>query len=299
MPSARVVKNGSQTCDMTSGAIPRPLSRMTSRTHLPPLARPPSAVHVASRPEIQRSLLSASRRSRSTRSPRSACSSCIGSTRTSGSSERQVEPKLDLALSQQFGEARQQALHQLREPLDQRAVRRGAGEAQQMADPAVEPVHLLDDRVELFPRGRRLGMPPGELRRGAEARERVPHAVRHRGRHLADGRELARLDQLRLGALELLRHPGERAREVADLVLRRGADRVIEPPASHHGHGAGQLAEGPGQASGDEPGEQEPEPERQRDDARAAPGSRRRGSPPAERRRPGRSTRAPGGRSPG
>ena len=69
------------------------------------------------------------------------------------------------------------------------------------------------------------GMLAHELRGGAQARERVAKAVRHRRRHLADRGELLRLHQLRLGAprdlVEPLGHRGERAGQLADLVPGR------------------------------------------------------------------------------
>ena len=106
--------------------------------------------------------------------------------------------------------------------------RRRPAEAQQVADPAVEPVHLLDDRVERArAAGGRVGVTPHQLGRGPQARQRIPESVGHRGRHLADRRELLRLHQLRLGTLQLAtfrrRLPVIRPnapRQVADLVAR-------------------------------------------------------------------------------
>ena len=72
-----------------------------------------------------------------------------------------------------------------------------------MAHAPVEPVDLLDDDAQVLARRGGLGMTQRDLRRGAEARERIANAVRDRGRHLADGRELLGLNELRLRRLEL------------------------------------------------------------------------------------------------
>jgi len=50
----------------------------------------------------------------------------------------------------------------------------GALKAQQVADAPVEPVHFLDDGVEVLGARGGGGVPPHELGGGTEARERVP-----------------------------------------------------------------------------------------------------------------------------
>ena len=124
---------------------PRPVSATSTTTS----RRLAGAVARSARPDGA-CRPAASRRARWRRSPASACSSCIGSTRTSGRSGGRLDLELDPPLPQRLGEARQQCLHQPVEPLRHRPVRRGPAEAEQVADPAVEPVHLLDDRVELL-----------------------------------------------------------------------------------------------------------------------------------------------------
>ena len=68
--------------------------------------------------------------------------------------------------------AREQVLDQPVEPLRHRAEGRRPAEAQQVADPAVEPVHLLDDGVEMLGRAtasRGGGGPAGRRRGGSRA----------------------------------------------------------------------------------------------------------------------------------
>ena len=197
----------------------------------------------------------------------------MGSTRTSGRSRGRLESKLDASLAQRLGERREQALHQPVHLLGQRVEGGRAAEAQQVADPAIEPIHFLDDRFERLAGGRRVGVTPYQLGRGPQARQRIPESVGHRGGHLADGRELLRLHQLRLGTLQLghvsaqaLGHPPERARQLADLVPRGRCDRMIELARANHRHRGGEVADGPGEAAGDRPGDDKSHGQRERDD---------------------------------
>ena len=156
---------------------------------------------------------------------------------------------------------------------------RWPGEAQQVADAAVEAVHFLDDGVQVLTRRWRLRVEPDDLGRRAEAGQRVPQSVSDRGRHLADRGQLLGLDQLRLGAFQLgdlglqlvvepdhvgsglpevVGHAGEGSCQLADLVPGVGGNRVIEITGPDHRHRSGELADRPGQAAGYEPGTQQP-----------------------------------------
>jgi len=87
-----------------------------------------------------------------------------------------------------------------------------------MGDSLIETIDLLDDRVQRFARSGALDTVLGELSGGAQTRERIAEAVRHPGRHLADGGQLLGLHQLRAGLTEPLGHLRKGARQVADLV---------------------------------------------------------------------------------
>ena len=120
-----------------------------------------------------------------------------------GQGARNLDLQLYSTLPQLFGERGQKPLYQPGDAFARRPERRRPGKAQQVADPPVEPVHFLDDGVEVFAGRRSLRVVPHHLGGGAEAGERVPQAVGHGRGHLADRCELLRLNQLRLGPLQL------------------------------------------------------------------------------------------------
>src|SRR5438034_10607932 len=66
---------------------------------------------------------------------------------------RDGHPQLDSVLAQQLGETGERAVDQRLHALQQRAERSGARKGQQVRDPLVETIHLLDDGVQLFAGG--------------------------------------------------------------------------------------------------------------------------------------------------
>src|SRR5207244_12098866 len=97
--------------------------------------------------------------------------------------------QLDSALAQQLGETGKGAVDQRLHALAQRAERSRARKGQQVRDPLVETIHLLDDGVELLAGGAGRALHPvlSELRGGSQARERVSGGMGHAWRSLSDG----------------------------------------------------------------------------------------------------------------
>ena len=112
-----------------------------------------------------------------------------------------------------------------------------------MGDADVEAVHLLHDGIELLTRGRRVDAVPGELGGGPQTRQRVSQPMGHRGRHLPDRRQLFGLHQLRARLAQLLGHPGEGPRQLADLVRRAGHDGVVQVARPDDRHRLPQLVQ--------------------------------------------------------
>ena len=123
-------------------------------------------------------------------------------------------------LAQQLGEAAERTLDQRPHALPQRAEWSRPGEREQVRNPEIETIDLLDDGLQLLARGGGGGLDPalGKLGGRAQTRQRVPEPVGHGGRHLPDRGQLLGLDQLRAGLAQLLRHPGEGPRKLADFV---------------------------------------------------------------------------------
>src|SRR5918994_906935 len=96
--------------------------------------------------------------------------------------------------------------------------------------------------------------------------------MRYRRRHLADGSQLFRLNQLSDLCLELgvepkqvgpglpqaFGHSAERASKLANFVTRARHDRVIQLSGANDDHGPGKLAEWTGQTSRYKPGAKQP-----------------------------------------
>ncbi len=135
-----------------------------------------------------------------------------------------------------------------------------------MRDPQIETIDLLDDGLQLFAGGGCFDAALGELRRRAQARQRVAQPVGHRGRHLADRSQFLGLHQLRAGLAKLLGHLREGACQVADFVVRARLDGAVQVARAHDGHGRPQLADRTRQATGNEPRRHEARHQRQQAD---------------------------------
>src|SRR5690349_2300675 len=195
---------------------------------------------------------------------------------------RQVRWQLELKLHTWFLEllleGRKKSLDQMGNGFPQRMKWGGPGKAQKMADPPVQPVNLLDDGAEVFRGTRRVGMAKDQLGCSAQAGQRVPETVRNRRGHFTDRRQLFRLDQLDLGALQLgdlgfqLRiqpeqvasglaqafpHPVESACQLSDFVPGGNRHRMLQISCTNHRHSAGKLIQGARQAARNEPGAQQ------------------------------------------
>src|SRR5207244_6134013 len=172
----------------------------------------------------------------------------------------------DPTFAEQLGDTAECALYQLPDAFPQRMKRSGAREREEMRDPEVQAVHLLNDGGELLARGRGVYAMPGELGRGAQARERIAEPVRHRRRHLPDRRQLFRLDELRVRLAQPFRHLAKGPGKLPDLIPGTGRDDVVQVARAHDGHRLPQLVERAGQAARDEPGGDQPGDQREHDD---------------------------------
>src|SRR3954467_13329331 len=113
------------------------------------------------------------------------------------------------------------------------------GEAEQVADPAVEAVHFLDNRVEMLTGGGSLRVTPDQLGCRSETGQRVPEAVGDGRGHLPDRCQLLRLNKSGPRLTQVVRHSPERQRQLADLISGARLDGVIQLSGSDHSHGAG------------------------------------------------------------
>src|SRR2546427_190688 len=244
VPSGRVVKKGSHTVGRISGGMPPPESLISMTTPFAPTPAPSGRVAISSRPPS--GMASSAFDTISV----NACSSRIGSTRISGSAAAWF-----IANSTRRWRSN-----------SERAEGGGPGERQQVSDPEIETIDLLDDGTQLLAGGGGFDPVLGELRGRAQARQRVPQPVGHRCRHLPDRGQLLGLHELGAGLTEPLGHLREGAGEVADLVARPRLYRMVQVARTNHGHGLPQLADRTRQTPGNQPRSDEAHDQREHDD---------------------------------
>ena len=236
MPSCRVVKNGSQTDGSTCSGMPP-----TGVAHLDDdHRRAPAAVgHVGADPEPSARGIASSALERISRM---ACSSCMGSTRTCGRVAGTAISR-STGCSRIGSRPRAGARSISRGRLSRHRVeRRRPAEAEQVADAAVEPIHLLDDGVEVLAWRRATS---GWRRTSCAAARRLASGFRSPCATAADISPIeASFSACTSCARDSRSCPvigRERAGQVADLVARRGLDRVVEIAPADDRHRVGQL----------------------------------------------------------